>query len=196
MARQPVIGVLAYQGDVREHLAALAAVGAGTLEVRTPADLERADGLVVPGGESTVIGKLASWHGLLEPLRERARAGFPVFGTCAGMIFLAREVEGPPQHLLGVMDVRVRRNAFGRQVASFESEFDVKGLDGGPVSAVFIRAPWISGQGPAVEVLAEVDGRVVAAREGNLLATSFHPELAGEHRFHRWFADLVRDAHR
>jgi pyridoxal 5'-phosphate synthase pdxT subunit len=194
MARQPVVGVLAYQGDVREHLAALAAVGAGAVEVRTPADLGRVDGLVVPGGESTVIGKLASWHGLLEPLRERARAGFPVLGTCAGMIFLAREVEGPPQHLLGVMDVRVRRNAFGRQVASFETEFDVKGLDGGPVSAVFIRAPWVSEHGPAVEVLAEVDGRVVAAREGNLLATSFHPELAGEHRFHRWFVDLARDA--
>jgi len=196
MARRPVIGVLAFQGDVREHLAALAAVGAEACEVRTPAELEQVDGLVVPGGESTVIGKLARRYGLLEPLRERARAGFPVFGTCAGMIFLAREVEGPPQHLLGVMDVRVRRNAFGRQVASFETEFDVKGLDGGPVSAVFIRAPWISALGPEVEVLAEVDGRVVAVRQGNLLATAFHPELAGEHRFHRWFADLARDAHR
>jgi 5'-phosphate synthase pdxT subunit len=195
MARQPVIGVLAYQGDVREHLAALAAVGAEGREVRTPAELEQVDGLIVPGGESTVIGKLAHRYGLLEPLRERARAGLPVFGTCAGMIFLAREVEGPPQHLLGVMDVRVRRNAFGRQVASFETEFDVKGLDGGPVSAVFIRAPWISDPGPEVEVLAEVDGRVVAARQGDLLATAFHPELAGEHRFHRWFVDLVADAH-
>jgi pyridoxal 5'-phosphate synthase pdxT subunit len=195
MARQPVTGVLAYQGDVREHLAALAAVGAEAREVRTPAELEQVDGLIVPGGESTVIGKLAHRYGLLEPLRERARAGLPVFGTCAGMIFLAREVEGPPQHLLGVMDVRVRRNAFGRQVASFETEFDVKGLDGGPVSAVFIRAPWISDPGPEVEVLAEVDGRVVAARQGDLLATAFHPELAGEHRFHRWFADLVADAH-
>jgi len=195
MTRRPVTGVLAFQGDVREHLAALAAVGAEACEVRTPAELERVDGLVVPGGESTVIGKLARRYGLLEPLRERARAGLPVFGTCAGMIFLAREVEGPPQHLLGVMDVRVRRNAFGRQVASFETEFDVKGLDGGPVSAVFIRAPWISEHGPEVEVLAEVDGRVVAARQGNLLVTAFHPELAGEHRFHRWFAGLVRDAH-
>jgi 5'-phosphate synthase pdxT subunit len=195
MARQPVTGVLAYQGDVREHLAALAAVGAEAREVRTPAELEQVDGLIVPGGESTVIGKLAHRYGLLEPLRERVRAGLPVFGTCAGMIFLAREVEGPPQHLLGVMDVRVRRNAFGRQVASFETEFDVKGLDGGPVSAVFIRAPWISDPGPEVEVLAEVDGRVVAARQGDLLATAFHPELAGEHRFHRWFADLVADAH-
>ena len=195
MTRRPVIGVLAFQGDVREHLAALAAVGAEACEVRTPAELERVDGLVVPGGESTVIGKLARRYGLLEPLRERARAGFPVFGTCAGMIFLAREVEGPPQHLLGVMDVRVRRNAFGRQVASFETEFDVKGLDGGPVSAVFIRAPWISEHGPEVEVLAEVDGCVVAARQGDLLVTAFHPELAGEHRFHRWFAGLVRDAH-
>jgi pyridoxal 5'-phosphate synthase pdxT subunit len=183
-------GVLAYQGDVREHLRALAAVGADAREVRTLADLDRVDGLVVPGGESTVIGKLAARFGLLEPLRERARAGLPVFGTCAGMIFLAREVEGPPQDLLGVLDVRVRRNAFGRQVASFEAEFDVKGIDGGPVQAAFIRAPWVAEAGPDVEVLAEVDGKVVAVRQGNLLATAFHPELTGELRLHRWFVDL------
>ena len=160
MADAPRIGVLAYQGDVREHLAALAAVGADPVEVRSLADLDAVEGLVVPGGESTVIGKLAARYGLLEPLRERAAAGLPVLGTCAGMIFLAREVEGPPQHLLGVLDVRVRRNAFGRQVASFE---------------------------------AEVDGKVVAVRQGNLLATAFHPELTGEVRLHRWLVDLVAE---
>jgi pyridoxal 5'-phosphate synthase pdxT subunit len=190
----PVIGVLAYQGDVREHLRALAAAGADAVEVRTLADLDRVDGLVVPGGESTVIGKLADRYGLLEPLRQRARAGLPVLGTCAGMILLAREVEGPPQHLLGVLDVRVRRNAFGRQVASFEAEVDVKGLDGGPVPAAFIRAPWVADAGPEVEVLAELDGRVVAVRQGDLLATAFHPELCGDTRLHRWLVDLSRAA--
>jgi 5'-phosphate synthase pdxT subunit len=189
----PRIGVLAYQGDVREHLAALAAVGADPVEVRTLAELEAVDGLVVPGGESTVIGKLATRYGLLTPLRERVSAGLPVFGTCAGMIFLAREVEGPPQDLLGVLDVRVRRNAFGRQVASFEAEVEVKGVDGGPVSGAFIRAPLVAEVGPEVEVLAEVDGKVVAVRQGSLLATAFHPELAGEVRLHRWLVDLVAE---
>ena len=193
MADAPRVGVLAYQGDVREHLAALAAVGADLVEVRTLADLEAVEGLVVPGGESTVIGKLAARYGLLEPLRERARAGLPVFGTCAGLILLAREVEGPPQDLLGVLDARVRRNAFGRQVASFEAEVDVKGIDGDPVSGAFIRAPWVADAGPEVEVLAEVDGKVVAVRQGNLLATAFHPELTGEVRLHRWLVDLVAE---
>jgi 5'-phosphate synthase pdxT subunit len=187
----PTVGVLAYQGDVREHLEALAAVGANPVEVRTLADLDRVDGLVLPGGESTVIGKLAARYGLLEPLRRRVAAGLPVFGTCAGMIFLAREVEGPPQDLLGVLDVRVRRNAFGRQVASFEAEVDVKGVDGGPVSGAYIRAPWVAEAGPEVEVLAEVDGKVVAVRQGDVLATAFHPELTGELRLHRWLVDLV-----
>ena len=187
------IGVLAYQGDVREHLEALAAVGAAPVEVRDLAGLDAVDGLVVPGGESTVIGKLATRYGLAEPLRERISAGLPVLGTCAGMIFLAREVEGPPQDLLRVLDVRVRRNAFGRQVASFEAEVDVKGVDGGPVSGAFIRAPWVAEAGPAVEVLAEIDGKVVAVRQGNLLATAFHPELTGEVRLHRWLVDLVAE---
>jgi 5'-phosphate synthase pdxT subunit len=187
------IGVLAYQGDVREHLEALAAVGAAPVEVRDLAGLDAVDGLVVPGGESTVIGKLATRYRLAEPLRERISAGLPVLGTCAGMIFLAREVEGPPQDLLRVLDVRVRRNAFGRQVASFEAEVDVKGVDGGPVSGAFIRAPWVAEAGPAVEVLAEIDGKVVAVRQGNLLATAFHPELTGEVRLHRWLVDLVAE---
>ncbi|HTE67378.1 MAG TPA: pyridoxal 5'-phosphate synthase glutaminase subunit PdxT [Actinomycetes bacterium] len=193
MADAPTVGVLAYQGDVREHLEALAAVGAAPVEVRDLAGLDAVDGLVVPGGESTVIGKLATRYGLAEPLRERISAGLPVLGTCAGMIFLAREVEGPPQDLLRVLDVRVRRNAFGRQVASFEAEVDVKGVDGGPVSGAFIRAPWVAEAGPAVEVLAEIDGKVVAVRQGNLLATAFHPELTGEVRLHRWLVDLVAE---
>jgi pyridoxal 5'-phosphate synthase pdxT subunit len=193
VAGPPVIGVLAFQGDVREHLATLAEVGVSGRPVRTLAELDAVDGLIVPGGESTVIGKLARRYGLLEPLRERARGGLPMFGTCAGLIFMAREVDGPPQHLLGVLDVRVRRNAFGRQVASFEAELDVKGLDGGPVSAVFIRAPWVTELAPEVEVLAEIDGAVVAVRQGNLLGTAFHPELAGEGRLHRLFAELARD---
>ena len=189
----PRVGVLAYQGDVREHLAALEAAGAVPVEVLGLSGLDSVDGLVIPGGESTVIGKLAARYGLLEPLRERAAAGLPVFGTCAGLIFLAREVEGPPQDLLGVLDVRVRRNAFGRQVASFEAEVDVKGVDGGPVSGAFIRAPWVADAGPEVEVLAEVDGKVVAVRQGNLLATAFHPELTGEVRLHRWLVELVAE---
>ena len=193
MADAPRVGVLAYQGDVREHLAALEAVGAVPVEVRTLAELDGVEGLVVPGGESTVIGKLADRYGLLAPLRRRAEAGLPVLGTCAGMIFLAREVEGPPQDLLGVLDVRVRRNAFGRQVASFEAEVEVKGIDGDPVSGAFIRAPWVADAGPEVEVLAEVDGKVVAVRQGNLLATAFHPELTGEVRLHRWLVDLVAE---
>jgi len=193
VAAPVTIGVLAYQGDVREHLRALGALGAGVAarEVRTLADLDQVGGLIVPGGESTVIGKLADRYGLLAPLRQRAASGFPIFGTCAGMIFMARTVEGPPQHLLGVMDVAVRRNAFGPQVCSFETEIDVKGIDGGPIAAAFIRAPWITEAGPDVDVLAELDGRVVAARQGNLLATAFHPELTGETRLHRAFADLV-----
>jgi pyridoxal 5'-phosphate synthase pdxT subunit len=187
------VGVLAYQGDVREHLAALAAIGAEPVEVRTLAELETVDALVLPGGESTVIGKLAARYGLLGPLRDRIASGLPTLGTCAGMILLAREVEGPPQELLGVLDARVRRNAFGRQVASFEAEVDVKGVDGGPVSGAFIRAPWVADAGPEVEVLAEVDGKVVAVRQGNLLATAFHPELTGEVRLHRWLVDLVAE---
>jgi 5'-phosphate synthase pdxT subunit len=193
MPGAPRVGVLAYQGDVREHLAALEAAGAEAVEVRQVEELDAVDGLVLPGGESTVIGKLATRYGLLEPLRERAAAGLPVLGTCAGMIFLAREVEGPPQDLLGVLDVRVRRNAFGRQVASFEAEVDVKGVDGGPVAGAFIRAPWVADAGPEVEVLAELEGKVVAVRQGNLLATAFHPELSGEVRLHRWLVDLIAE---
>src|SRR6266568_3888066 len=164
MSEHTTIGVLAYQGDIREHRRILDSLGVRSLEVRTLADLDRVDGLIVPGGESTVIGKLTERYGLLEPLRERARAGLPMLGTCAGMIFMAREVEGPPQQLLKVLDVRVRRNAFGPQVASFEAEVEVKGIDGGPISAAFIRAPWASDAGPGKLFAKLIRGIEVAAR--------------------------------
>jgi len=189
--RPPVVGVLALQGDVREHLAVLRRLGAEAREVRTPEGLAAVAGLIVPGGESTVIGKLAVRFGLLEPIRERVRAGLAVYGTCAGLIFLARAVAGPPQPLLGVLDVAVRRNAFGRQVASFEAEFEVRGVPGGPVRAAFIRAPWVDRVGPGVEVLATVDGSIVAVRQGRLLATAFHPELTGDDRLHRLFLEMI-----
>jgi pyridoxal 5'-phosphate synthase pdxT subunit len=195
----PVIGVLALQGDVREHLAALRAQGAEPVPVRRPEELAGVDGLVLPGGESTTIVKLAALFGLLEPLRAAVRSGLPVYGSCAGMILLAdRILDAPPdQETVGGLDVTVRRNAFGRQVDSFEAELDLSGLDGGPVRAVFIRAPWVEKAGAEVEVLGRVvggaaDGRIVAVRQGNLVATSFHPELTGDRRVHALFVDIVR----
>ncbi len=191
----PLVGVLALQGDVREHLSALRAAGARAVEVRAPADLVGLDGLVVPGGESTAIGRLLAVVGLLDPLRAALRAGMPAYGSCAGMVLLAdRVVDGlPGQPLLGGLDVTVRRNAFGRQVHSFEAQVPVTGVDG-PVHGVFIRAPWVEGAGPDVEVLAEVDGHPVAVRQGRLMATAFHPELTGDTRVHALFVDLVRAA--
>ena len=195
---RPVIGVLALQGDVREHLAALTALGADPLAVRRPEELAGVAGLVLPGGESTTMVKLAARTGLLEPLRAAVRAGLPAYGSCAGMILLAdRILDAPPdQETVGGLDVTVRRNAFGRQVDSFESDVDL-GLDGGPLRAVFIRAPWVEEAGEAVEVLGRVvgggaDGRIVAVRQGNLVATSFHPELTGDRRVHALFVDIVR----
>ena len=195
----PLIGVLALQGDVREHLAALAEQGARAVPVRRPRELAGVDGLVLPGGESTTIVKLAARFELLEPLRAAVRDGLPVYGSCAGMILLAdRILDAPPdQETIGGIDVTVRRNAFGRQVDSFESELDLAGLDGGPMRAVFIRAPWVEKAGAEVEVLGRVvggaaDGRIVAVRQGNLVATSFHPELTGDRRVHAMFVDLVR----
>ncbi len=190
---RPAIGVLALQGDVREHLAALDALGVETLTVRRQAELDRCDGLVLPGGESTTMAKLARNFDLLDPLRERVRGGMPVFGTCAGMILLAdRIVDGiAGQETIGGLDITVRRNAFGRQVDSFEEELDVAGLDR-PVHAVFIRAPWVEQVGPGVEVLATSAGHPVAVRQGPLLATSFHPEVGGDGRLHGLFVDLVR----
>ncbi|MGK5111975.1 pyridoxal 5'-phosphate synthase glutaminase subunit PdxT [Geodermatophilus sp. CPCC 205506] len=196
---RPVVGVLALQGDVREHLAALRAQGAAPVTVRRPEELAAVDGLVLPGGESTTIVRLATRFGLLEPLRAAVRDGLPVYGSCAGMILLAdRVLDAPPdQETIGGLDVTVRRNAFGRQVDSFESELDMAGLGGGPVRAVFIRAPWVEKAGAGVEVLARVvggpaDGRIVAVRQGCLVATSFHPELTGDRRVHALFVEIVR----
>jgi pyridoxal 5'-phosphate synthase pdxT subunit len=197
--RIPVIGVLALQGDVREHLAALAEQGAEAVPVRRPEELAAVDGLVLPGGESTTIAKLAARFGLLESLRAAVGDGLPVYGSCAGMILLADRLLDAPadQETLGGMDVTVRRNAFGRQVDSFESTIAFDGLEGGPVHAVFIRAPWVEKAGAGVEVLGRVvggyaDGRIVAVRQGNLVATSFHPELTGDRRVHALFVDIVR----
>lgn len=188
----PLIGVLALQGDVREHLAALTEVGAVARTVRRPAELAEVDGLIVPGGESTTMSKLAVLFGMLQPLRERVRAGMPVYGTCAGMIMLAEKILDPRsgQETIGGIDMIVRRNAFGRQNESFEAAVDVAGV--GPVEGVFIRAPWVESVGGQVEVLAEHGGHVVAVRQGNALATSFHPELTGDHRLHGFFTDMVR----
>ncbi|WP_030422354.1 pyridoxal 5'-phosphate synthase glutaminase subunit PdxT [Streptomyces sp. SCSIO 75703] len=194
MGETPVIGVLALQGDVREHLASLAAAGAAAREVRRPGELAAVDGLVLPGGESTTISRLAVLFGLMEPLRARVRAGMPVYGTCAGMILLADKILDPRsgQQTVGGIDMIVRRNAFGRQNESFEAAVDLRGVGGGPVSGVFIRAPWAESAGAGTEILAEHDGRVVAVRQGNALATSFHPELTGDHRVHRLFTAMVR----
>ncbi len=195
------VGVLALQGDVREHLRVLEGCGARAVPVRRPSELDDVDGLVVPGGESTTMSKLAIAFELLDPVRERIAAGMPVYGSCAGMIMLAREVlDGrPDQRGFGGIDMVVRRNAFGRQVDSFEGDLELAGIDGGPFHAVFIRAPWVESVGPDVEVLARVpggpaDGRIVAVRQGNLLATAFHPELTGDPRVHRHFVELVTAA--
>jgi 5'-phosphate synthase pdxT subunit len=195
------IGVLALQGDVREHLAALAAAGAEAMPVRRPDELAAIDGLVLPGGESTTIAKLARAFDLIEPLRKVIAGGLPVYGSCAGMILLAdRIVDGTSdQETFGGLDVTVRRNAFGRQVDSFEEDVTIDGLSGGPVHAVFIRAPWVESVGPAATALAAVTtgpaaGKVVAVRQRQLLATSFHPELMGDGRVHAYFCDMVRNA--
>lgn len=188
------IGVLALQGAFAEHVAALGGLGAVAREVRLPQHLEGLEGLVIPGGESTAIGKLLVDFGLLEPLRARLAHGLPAWGTCAGAILLAREVGGG-QPLLGGLDISVERNAFGRQLQSFEADLAVPGVGGPPFRAVFVRAPAIRAVGPGVEPLARLpDGTVVAARGGHLLATCFHPELTGDARFHRYFLRMVEEA--
>ena len=195
----PTIGVFALQGDVREHLHTLGDLGVTALPVRRPSELEACDGLVIPGGESTTMAKLARTFDLFEPLQKRIRGGMPTFGTCAGMIMLADRLEDgtADQETLGGLDITVRRNAFGRQVDSFEGDLDFAGL-AEPVHAVFIRAPWVEQAGPGVEVLARVGrgeavGRIVAVREGHVMATSFHPEVDGDGRVHRVFVDLVSE---
>jgi 5'-phosphate synthase pdxT subunit len=205
----PRIGVLALQGDVREHLRALEASGAAATSVRRTTELDAVDGLVIPGGESTTIGKLAAAFDLLDPLRKRIATGMPAYGSCAGMILLAdRVLDGTEgQQTLGGLDVTVRRNAFGRQVDSFEETIPLTGVPGGPFHAVFIRAPWVESVGPDVEVLGTAvggagrgdpgggpaAGRIVAVRQGGLLATSFHPELAGDARLHALFVEIVKE---
>jgi 5'-phosphate synthase pdxT subunit len=199
VSRTPVVGVLALQGDVREHLATLPELGAEAVTVRRPEELAAVDALVVPGGESTTMAKLAARSGLLGPLRDAVAGGLPVYGSCAGMIMLADRLLDAPadQVTVGGLDVTVRRNAFGRQVDSFESQVEIDGVAGGPVHAVFIRAPWVEQAGEGVQVLGRVvggpaDGRIVAVRQGNLVATSFHPELTGDRRVHALFVDIVR----
>jgi 5'-phosphate synthase pdxT subunit len=192
-AARPPVGVLALQGDVREHLAALRAADADARPVRTAADLDAVVALVIPGGESTTIGKLLVTFELLEPLRAALRAGLPAYGSCAGMILLAdRVVDGTPDQVaLGGIDMTVRRNAFGRQVESFEASVDVAGI--GAVEAVFIRAPWAEQVGDDAEVLARAADKIVAVRQGSLLATAFHPELTGDPRIHQMFVSMVRE---
>ena len=184
------IGVLALQGDFAEHAHMLRKIGVDPVEVRKAEQLKGLDGLIIPGGESTTIGKLAASSGLVEPLRKFA-ASHPTWGTCAGAIFLAKRVQGQTPHL-GLMDMTVKRNAFGRQIDSFTQPLDVKGIKGGPYCAVFIRAPIITEVGPGADVLARLDdGTIVAVRQGNMLATSFHPELTPDERMHSYFADMI-----
>nr|WP_116948846.1 pyridoxal 5'-phosphate synthase glutaminase subunit PdxT [Jiangella endophytica] len=201
---QPTVGVLALQGDVREHQRMLAEVGAQSTTVRTPAELDAVDALVLPGGESTTMWRLARTFGLLEPLRKRVAGGMPAYGSCAGMIMLADRIEGgvAGQETVGGMDITVRRNAFGRQVDSFEGDLDFPALGAGPAfHAVFIRAPWVEKVGDGVDILARVatadggnTGNIVAVRQGRLLATSFHPELTADARVHALFLDIVKEA--
>ncbi|MEX2446945.1 MAG: pyridoxal 5'-phosphate synthase glutaminase subunit PdxT [Dehalococcoidia bacterium] len=188
------VGVLALQGDFAEHIVALRDCDVDATEVRTLAQLEAVDGLVIPGGESTTIARLLIAFDLMEPLRARIDDGLPVWGTCAGAILLAQEVTNLDRPPLAAMDITVERNAFGRQIDSFEADLDVAGMDGPPLRAVFIRAPVITRAGDGVEVLARLDdGRIVAAREGRLLATAFHPELTPDRRMHALFVRLVEE---
>lgn len=191
----PTVGVLALQGDTREHLAALHEAGARACTVRRRSELDAVDALVIPGGESTTMSLLLREFGLLEPLRERLAAGLPAYGSCAGMILLATEIldagaPGRQASPLRGIDMTVRRNAFGRQVDSFEEDIEFRGLDG-PAHAVFIRAPWVERVGPAVQVLARAGDHIVAVRQGSVLATAFHPEVTGDRRVHAFFVDIV-----
>ena len=193
----PVVGVLALQGDFREHLAVLNSLGADARPVRRPDELSEIGGLVIPGGESTVMDKLSRAFGLAEPLKDAIRSGLPVYGTCAGLIMIADTVLDAiaGQQSLGGLDISVRRNAFGSQLDSFETDLDIPVLGAPPVHAVFIRAPIVEAAGPDVRVLSSLpDGRVVAVEQANLLGTSFHPEMTGDTRFHEYFLDRVRAA--
>lgn len=181
----PRAGVIAIQGDFEKHLAALSKCGAEGLEVRTPEDLAKVDRVIIPGGESTTVGKLMERFGLGEALKSRVSEGMPIWGTCMGMILLAKEIEGYDQYRLGLLDITIRRNAFGAQVHSFEDEVTVSGL--GDLTAVFIRAPVVTRCGEGVEILASYRDEIVAVRQGNILGTAFHPELTDDTRLHEWF---------
>lgn len=181
------VGVLALQGAFREHVAAVTRLGATAREVRQLKDIDGIDALIIPGGESTTMGKLLNEWNMLEPLRQRILDGMPVYGSCAGLILLCREIENSDQPRLGVLDATVRRNAFGRQVDSFETDLNIPEIGADPIPAVFIRAPVITGVGAGVTVLAEVNGQAVAVRQNNILATSFHPELTPDTRMHSYF---------
>jgi pyridoxal 5'-phosphate synthase pdxT subunit len=202
VSRLPVVGVLALQGDVREHLRALTACAVDVRAVRRPADLDGLHGIVLPGGESTTIDKLSRIFELREPLIEALHAGLPAYGSCAGMILLAKNVlDGTEdQETFGALDITVRRNAFGRQVESFETDVDLAGIPGGPMHAVFIRAPWVESIDNGVEILGAVvppgmvESKIIAVRHQNVMATSFHPEVTDDLRIHRYFVDVVRAA--
>ena len=191
MLAAPRVGVLALQGDFREHRVMLERLGAVTSEVRRADAVDELDGLVIPGGESTTIGKLIREYGFVEPIRAFAAAGGPVYGSCAGLIALARKIIDGDQPLLGLIDIVARRNAFGRQIRSFEADLAIAALGDGPLRAVFIRAPWIESAGPGVEVLASLSGHGVAARQGRILVTAFHPELTDDTRVHAQFLESV-----
>ena len=190
--KRPRVGVLGLQGDFQEHLEVLRRIGVDAADIRKPEQLDEIDALIIPGGESTTIGKLSDLYGLTEQIRSRARSGMPLWGTCAGAIFIAQRVPGRPQTILGLMDITVERNAFGRQVDSFEADLDVPKFGRDRFHAVFIRAPKISEVGKEVEVLSRLeDGTIVAAQQDKMLATSFHPELTHDDRFHRYLVDLI-----
>ena len=186
------VGVLALQGDVREHRLILEKFGVETTRVRTPEDLERVDGLVIPGGESTTIGKLATLYGMMDPLRKVIEDGLPTFGTCAGLIFMSRAIDDGDQPLLGVLDVVTRRNAFGNQNHSFEANLNITGLDD-PFRAVFIRAPWVVEVGEKVDVLCAWNGHPVMVRSDNIVASAFHPELTNDLRVHALFVEMIEE---
>ncbi len=191
MASKPQVGVLALQGDVDEHIAALERAGATARAVKTRAALDACDALVIPGGESTTVMKLLDRFALVDPLRERVRAGMPIWGTCMGMIVMARAVAGLEQPTLGLLDVSVRRNAFGRQNDSAEVDLAIPALGAEPFPAIFIRAPWIESAAADVEVLASFGGHGVMVRQGSVLGTSFHPELTADPRVHRYFLEML-----
>jgi 5'-phosphate synthase pdxT subunit len=189
------IGVLALQGAVAEHIKMIEQAGGEGVAVKRTEQLDELQGIIIPGGESTTIGKLMRTYGFIDALRDFSGQGKPVFGTCAGLIVIAKEIKGQPEAHLELMDIKVARNAFGRQRESFEADLNVKGV-ADDVRAVFIRAPLIESVGPGVEVLSEFNGQIVAAQQGHLLATSFHPELTDDHRIHSYFLDMVKKAHK